>query len=96
MKFDVQPREYPGCCDGEGTEKEQPTIWLDDILPAEIIKQLNVGQDFSITLNGKIKTLSTRETEGEKTGTEIRLSVESGEYENDGDSAEFAELSDVD
>lgn len=95
MKFDVQPREYGVCCDGGDTEKEQPTIWLDDILPADIIKKLNVGQDFSITLTGKIKTLSTRETEGEKTGTEIRLSVESGEYEDD-DSGEFEELSDID
>ena len=95
MKFDVQPREYGGCCDISESEKEQPTIWLDDILPPDIIKKLNVGQDFSITLTGKIKTLSTRETEGEKTGTEIRLSVESGEYEDD-DSGEFEELSDID
>lgn len=95
MKFDVKAIENKDiCCDGEdASEKRQPTIWLDDILPAEVVKKLSVGEEFSITLTGKISTLTHREGEDYGPTTEVRMSVSSGSVE---DGNEFADLADMD
>lgn len=96
MKFKVKAKEdeaYPVEVSEPSDEPRYPCIYLDDILPADVVKKLNVGEEFSITLKGKISSLTHREGESYGPSTEVRMSVTAGEVAEDN---EFSDLADLD